>query len=183
MKKQIYTETFSVPEGVDCSYSDGVLTFSKDSISLQRRIDSPLISVKADSGKISFTASKPGKRERKLIKSYIAHIENIISGLGTKFVYRLETCNVHFPMTLKVEKDVMLINNFLGEKTPRRAIILPSVEVSVKGAEIKVSSHDKAAAGQTAANMEKATRVRNRDRRVFQDGIYITDKPIKEASE
>jgi hypothetical protein len=51
-------------------------------------------------------------------------------------------------MTLKVEKGKLLINNFLGEKKPRTAIIKPNVNVEVKGQEVFVSSHDKDLAGQ-----------------------------------
>ena len=38
--------------------------------------------------------------------------------------------------------------------------------------DVIVSGIDKEAVGQTAANIERCTTVKNRDRRVFQDGIY-----------
>jgi len=41
---------------------------------------------------------------------------------------------------------------------------------------VKVSSIDKEKAGQTAANIELATRIKGYDPRVFQDGIYIVKK-------
>jgi large subunit ribosomal protein L6 len=80
-------------------------------------------------------------------------------------------------MTLKKEGDYLIVTNFLGEKTPRKSLILKGVNVEIKGKEIFVTSHDKELAGQTAANIERATKVRNRDRRVFQDGIFIVSKP------
>src|SRR3989344_4935855 len=88
-----------------------------------------------------------------------------------------ESCNVHFPVTLKVEGNKFVITNFLGEKTPRFAKIPQGVKVEVKGQKITVSSHNKDLAGQTAANLEKATKIRSRDRRIFQDGIFLVERP------
>ena len=51
--------------------------------------------------------------------------------------------------------------------------------MKVKGQEIIVEGIDKEATGQTAANIEQATRITKWDRRVFQDGIYIVEKAGK----
>jgi large subunit ribosomal protein L6 len=120
-----------------------------------------------------------GKRERKFVMATKAHIENMKEGVQKKFVYKLQICFVHFPMNVSVDKTnhVLVINNFLGEKKERRAKILPNTDVKIEGDTVTVESPDIEAAGQTAANMEVTTHIRNRDRRVFQDGIWITEKP------
>ncbi len=64
----------------------------------------------------------------------------------------------------------------MGETTERIAKILPNVKVDIKGSAVTVSSNNIEAAGQIAANLEKATRLTGRDRRIFQDGIFITSK-------
>ncbi|MBS3091746.1 50S ribosomal protein L6 [Candidatus Pacearchaeota archaeon] len=179
MKTQI-TEKIQIPEGVSCSLEDGVIKCSKSGVELSRNLKIPRVEVKTEGREIVFNCERGNKIQLKSIRANLAHLRNMFLGLEKKYVYSLESCNVHFPMILKVEKDKLIINNFLGEKVPRTAVILPNVEVQIKGAKIAVSSHDREAAGQTAANFEKATIVRNRDRRVFQDGIYITEKPGRE---
>jgi large subunit ribosomal protein L6 len=101
----------------------------------------------------------------------------MISGVQEDFIYKLEIANVHFPMNVKVEGENVVIKSFLGETTERNAKIIPKASVEVKGNQIEVKSANIEAAGQTAANIEKATRLTGRDRRVFQDGIFITEKP------
>lgn len=179
--KQKITETLEIPSGVDCRYEHSTLHCKKGSTELKRRVYVPEvnISILHNSGKqseIIFHCEKGNKNHYKQIKSQIAHIKNLFKGLDNKFTYTLEVVNVHFPPTLKVEKDHLIINNFLGEKHPRKAKILQHVNVELKGQKIMVSSHDKEAAGQTAANFEKATRIRGRDRRIYQDGIFIVKK-------
>jgi len=88
----------------------------------------------------------------------------------------MEICNIHFPMNVKVEGNRMIIKTFLGEQVDRTAKILPNVNVDIKGNKITITSHDKEAAGQTAANIETATKVKGRDRRIFQDGIFLTER-------
>src|SRR3989344_9131338 len=175
--KQKIQEEIEIPSEISCNFNGKIFEASKSNISLVKEMDVPSIKIEIKGNKIILSTEKGNKKELKYIKSSIAHIKNIFSGLDKKYVYKLEACNVHFPMTLKVEGNNLLINNFLGEKVSRKAKIVSGVEIEIKGAKITLSSHSKDAAGETATNIEKATKIKNRDRRIFQDGIFIVEKP------
>lgn len=180
MRKELL-ESITLPEGIICTVEGKTLTCKKAEVELSRTFTLPGIELRVQGNVITIKALKGNKNDWKKIKSAGAHIRNLFAGVDKKFIYTLEACNVHFPMTLKSEPGKLTINNFLGEKVPRIAKILPNVILEVKGTKLTLSSHDREAAGQTAANIEKATRIRYRDRRIFQDGIFITSKPGESA--
>ena len=121
-------------------------------------------------------------KEKALAGTWAAHLRNMVKGVDEGFTYKLKAVYSHFPMTISVNGNEMLITNLFGEKVPRRAKLPWSpaqVEVEVKGkTEVFVRGADIEKVGQTAANIERACRIRRRDRRVFQDGIYIVEKAI-----
>jgi large subunit ribosomal protein L6 len=115
------------------------------------------------------------KRDRSLVMTLKTQINNMIQGVTKGFEYKLKVAHSHFPITVKVDKDKRLVHveNFIGERTPRTANIEGNVEVVVKGDDVIVSGADKQAIGQTAANIEKVCKIKDKDPRVFQDGIYL----------
>lgn len=123
---------------------------------------------------------KATKKEKKLMNTIASHIRNMIEGVQKKFEYKLKVGFSHFPITVELKEREALIKNFLGEKIDRKSKISDGVEVKIDKDVITVSSVDKEAAGQVAANFEIATKIRGRDRRIFQDGIFIINKAGKE---
>jgi len=178
MRKKLL-EKIAIPDGVACEYTSGIFRCKKDLIEVSREINVPQVEVKVKGNEVILECKKGNKIQYKTIVSFLMHIKNMFQGLNEKFVYKLESVNVHFPMTIKIESDKLVISNFLGEKVSRHAKILPNVDVEIKGPNITVSSVDRDAAGQTAANFEKATKVKGRDKRIYQDGIYIVEKPAR----
>ena len=110
MKKEII-ESFDIPAGISCEVKGRKLICKKDSVEMSRILDVPTVAMEVKDSKIILSCKKGSKREFKVMKSFIAHVENIFKGLNKKFVYNLEACNLHFPMTLKMEKGTLLINN------------------------------------------------------------------------
>lgn len=175
-------EEVVIPEGVSVEVNGNVVKVKGPKGELERELKYPGVKIFTEDGKVVVYKEFPRRRDIAIARTFKAHINNMIRGVTEGFTYKLKAVYSHFPMTVKVQGDEVIVENFLGERSPRRAKILPGVTVKVMGSELIVEGIDKEAVGQTAANIEQATKVRGRDRRVFQDGIYIVEKagkPIK----
>lgn len=183
MKKDI-SEKIELPENVNAEFKDGLLVIKSEGKEQRQKINSK-IEVKVSEKEIVIGCKKATKKEKKIINTIVAHTKNIILGFKNKYIYKLQVGYTHFPMNISVDKEKkeLLIKNFLGESKPRKAGILNDTEVKVEKDIITVESFNKEAAGQTAANIESTTRIKKRDRRVFQDGIWIVSKPTKKTRE
>jgi len=165
-----------IPEEVKVVISGNKFTINNGKKELIRNFDMGKVNAVVKDNSIILTAKGATRRESKMIGTIWAHLKNMIKGISEEFIYELEICNAHFPMNVKKEEDNIIIKSFLGETTKRISKVLPNVNVEIKGNKITIKSNDIEAAGQTAANLEKATKLTGRDRRIFQDGIYITNK-------
>ena len=169
--------TIELPEGVSASLDGITLKVNGPNGSLEREYHSSILKLMVESDKIIVQVDIPRRKDKALAGTWNAHINNMIKGVTSGFKYNLKALYSHFPMTLKQEGNELVVNNYFGERVPRRAKILPGVKVEIKNkVEITVSGSDKELVGQTAANIERCATVKNRDRRVFQDGIYLLNK-------
>lgn len=175
MKRKIY-EKVEVPEGVQVEIEGNQIVVSGKEGKISKEVNFAKIDFKREGDKILIGGEKITKAEKKMIYTIVSHLKNMIKGVEEKYTYEIKICFNHFPITLDVVGKEAKIKNFLGEKVPRKAKILEGVEIEVKKDSIILKSADKESAGQTAANFEAATRIRNRDRRVFQDGLFIINK-------
>ncbi|MGD2073031.1 MAG: 50S ribosomal protein L6 [Candidatus Thorarchaeota archaeon] len=171
-RKKIH-EIIEIPEGVQVEIVGNKVKMKKGSEEVGKRVS---YSVKQEDKKLVLSNENPTKRDKRLIKTTLAHLKNMVEGLGEKYIYKLQICSVHFPINVEVKEDNVIVKNFLGEVKERRAKILSGVQVKVEGEFVTVESSDKEKAGQTAANIETTTKIRKKDRRIFQDGIFIVEK-------
>ncbi|NJE30558.1 50S ribosomal protein L6 [Thermococcus sp. 18S1] len=175
-------EEIEIPEGVEVTVEGNTVKVKGPKGELERELKYPGVQIFTEDGKVVVFKEFPRKRDVAIARTFKAHIANMLRGVTEGFTYKLKIVYSHFPMTVKVQGNEVVIENFLGEKNPRRAKILPGVTVRVSGQEVIVEGIDREAVGQTAANIEQATKITKWDRRVFQDGIYIVEKagkPIK----
>jgi len=172
----------TIPDDVSAELDHLDLTVEGPNGSVTRRLWYPDVSVSVEDGSVAIEAPEESDaKTRATVGTFESHIRNMFHGVTEGWTYEMEVFYAHFPMQVEVQGEEVVIENFLGERAPRRTPIRGDTQVEVDGEELTLSGSDKEAVGQTAADIEQLTRVSDKDNRVFQDGVYITQKPTGDA--
>jgi large subunit ribosomal protein L6 len=170
------TRQVEIPPGVDVTLEGSMLKVSGPKGTLARDMRFPQIDIKVEGGEVVVSTASNKKRFLAMSGTLEAHVKNMVRGVAEGYEYRMKVVYSHFPIQLKQQGERLEINNFLGEKQPRMANIIEGVTIKIGSDEVTLTGIDKEKVGNTAANIEHATRITKRDPRVFQDGIYITER-------
>ncbi|HMK94728.1 MAG TPA: 50S ribosomal protein L6 [Candidatus Limnocylindrales bacterium] len=170
------SKTIQVPDDVDVSMDGKKISFKGSKGSLTRDFSFAAVSIEGEGKNIRVWAKWPRKKEAALVGTIYSHIQNMITGVSKGYSYKLKIVFSHFPISVKVQDKTVLIENFTGERRPRRVKTLGDVKIKVEPEDIIVEGVNLEDVSQTAANIEQATRVRRKDPRVFLDGIYVYER-------
>lgn len=177
MRSGMLKDEIEVPEKVTVTIENGTVRVKGPQGEVLKVLSHPRIKLEKKGKHIVVSSEFPRKREKALVGTYGAHLRNMLVGATKGFEYKLKIVYAHFPIKTSVKADQFVIENFLGEKFPRKTKILGATKVNIKGDQVLVTGPNVEDAGQTAANIERATKIKGFDPRVFQDGIYIVEKP------
>ena len=169
MKKE-----FEFPEGIEFGLMGKTFTAKGPKGSIEREFSNSFVTMSIRDNKAVVESESDKRKEKAIVGTWISHVGNMVKGVSEGYEYTLKAIFSHFPLTIKVENGEFLVQNFLGEKGARRTKILDGTEITVKGQDITIKGINKEKVGQMACDLERITKVRNLDRRVFADGIYIT---------
>lgn len=169
-------DRIKVPADVKATLTGRTIKVKGPKGELSRILKESRVEIKLEGDEIVLYCDMPRRAEKAEVGTVASHIRNMIVGVQTGYEYRMKTVFSHFPIKTTVKGETFLIENFLGERSARKASILKGVKVDAKGDQVVITGTDLERVSQTAANIETATKIRNRDIRVFQDGIYIIQK-------
>ncbi|MGM0404764.1 MAG: 50S ribosomal protein L6 [Thermoplasmatota archaeon] len=172
----ILDKIVEIPDDVDVKIVGEEINVSGPNGTIKKKFTDKRVDIVIKNNEVELSVKDPSKREKALLGTYTSHIQNMVEGVQNDFEYKLKIVYSHFPVKVRSEGNEVVIENFIGEKKPRRAPVLGETKVEIKGDEVFVKGLDKDDVAQTAANIESATRIKNTDNRVFQDGIYIIEK-------
>ena len=182
--KKTFEEIVEIPAGIEAEMLGPTrVKLKSGQKQIEKKFKVQAVELRKDGNKIIVSSDNAKKKTLATINTICTHIKNAMHGLQKGYEYKLEIVYSHFPMKVKVGNGVVEIDNLVGAKQARKARILEGVTVQVKGKDVIVNGYDKDNVGQTAANIESASKVRGgKDIRNYQDGVYIVSKPKNEKS-
>jgi len=173
---EIVENTVEVPETVNLTLDGHKVAVTGTNGTVTRDFGHTKLNLSYQDNTLRIWVENPRKKQASLVNTLASHVKNMMKGVTEGFTYKLKIVFIHFPMTVNVQGDKVVINNFVGERRARVAKIRGNVKVSVQGDDIIVTGNDIEMVAQTAANIQESTKIRNKDLRKFLDGIYVYDK-------
>ncbi|MBS3050624.1 MAG: 50S ribosomal protein L6 [Candidatus Aenigmarchaeota archaeon] len=172
-----------IPDGVDIRI-DGMSIAVKGPLGeLSKDFDDPrfskLVKVEKAGDEVHVSNLKEGRKIGAMVGTIAAHIKNMMLGTSIGFKYEMKVMYTHFPITVTHSGQEVQIKNFFGEKGSRSATVVGKTEVEIDKENITLTGINVEEVGQTAANLERACKLTGRDRRIFQDGIFLTGRRLK----
>jgi large subunit ribosomal protein L6 len=165
-----------LPEGVTAALEGRTLSVKGKLGEARKNFEKINVNLAVEGNKVVLTPFSKKKKDNVIINTARSIINNMAIGVTKGFTYRLKVVYAHFPITVKTKGAEIHVENFVGERSPRVSKIIGNCKVTVEGDDIIVKGVSLEDVGQTAANVELATKIRRKDQRVFLDGVYIYHK-------
>lgn len=173
----MYAHELEIPEGVAVEISGKNIKVSGPKGSLEKRFGIKMnVKIEKAESKIKVSSESERRKAKALVGTIAGHIKNMITGVTEGFTYRLRAVYSHFPITIKQEGEKIVVQNFLGERTPRVSKIVGDTEVKIEKTEVIVTGINLEDVSQTAANIEQSCRIVGYDKKRFMDGVFIISK-------
>jgi large subunit ribosomal protein L6 len=165
-----------IPEGVKLTLNKHMLSFVGPLGKTHKSFRTIPVNIEIVENKVILNAIGSRKKDYAILHTARSIIRNICEGLVEGYTIKMKIVYSHFPITVKVEGKKILIENFQGERAPRVTKSVGNTKVIPKGEDVILTGEVWTDITQSAANIELKSKVKNKDHRVFLDGIYVFEK-------
>ena len=169
-------QSVTVPSGVTASMSGRMLSVKGKLGEAKKDFDKINVNISVQGDKVVLSPFSSKKKDNVIINTVTSILNNMITGVTKGYTYKVKVVYAHFPISVKTKGKQVLVENFVGERSPRVSDIVGDCRVTVEGDDVIVKGVSLEDVGQTAANIELATKIKRKDQRIFLDGLYIYHK-------
>ena len=172
----VQNASVELPGGVTATLTGRNLSIKGKLGEARKNFEKVNVNIALDGNKVAFSPFSSKRRDNVIINTVTSILNNMVTGVTKGYTYKVKVVYAHFPITVKTKGKQVIVENFMGERSPRVSNIVGDCKVTVDGDDVIVKGVSLEDVGQTAANIELATKVKRKDQRVFLDGLYIYHK-------
>lgn len=147
---RIGKQEIKIPAGTEVSVSDDVVTVKGKGGTLTKTVHSA-VKIAVENGVVTVTPTNNSKLARSLWGTYASHIKNMIAGVNTPFVKKLQVEGIGYRAELSGKNLKLLV----GFSHPVMVEVPDGITAAVEKNIISVSGPDKEAVGQFAASVRE----------------------------
>lgn len=178
-KGQSQSVAIDLPSGVSATFDKGELVVKGSLGKVSQDFSKIPVGIKLSGSKLEISTAGSRRTDNAILNTAKSIVRNAIDGVTKGYEYKLKVVFAHFPVSVKVQGNKVLVENFYGERSPRVAEIVGDTKVQAQGEDVIITGVSIKDVGQTAANLEQATTVKRKDQRVFLDGVYVYERTRK----
>ena len=171
-----FQEIVEIPKEVNVTLKKRMLYFQGPLGKTYKNFRHIPVNIEVRDGKIILKSQGYRKKDYSILHTARSIIRNICEGLIVGYTIKMKIVFAHFPITVKVQEKNILIENFQGERSARITRIIGNTKVVPKGEDVILTGEVLNDITQTAANIELRSKVKDKDHRVFLDGVYVYEK-------
>jgi large subunit ribosomal protein L6 len=169
--------SIDIPETVTIKKENNVVTVKGKLGTVTKDLTKMTAIVDLEDDKIVIKPYGKRKKDLAINNTIKSIIESMIAGVDKGFTYKLKIVYAHFPISVKTKGKDVYVENYFGERSARLSrIIGDDTRVNIDGEDVIVQGPNLEHVSQTAANIERSTKLKHKDQRVFLDGVYVYSK-------
>ena len=179
MKYLQKTETIEIPSGVSVKVKSRVVTVKGPRGELTKQFKHVKIEIEVKENKILVHTYMTTYKQSAILHTISSHIRNMIKGVTVGFRYKMHTVKKHFPIEVGIKDGAVEIGRFLGERNVKTVKLLEGVTAKKNEKdqdEIWFDGIDIDKVALTCAHVFQSCFAKDKDRRKFLDGIYVSEK-------
>jgi len=171
-----FSTEVQIPEGIKVNFKSHMLNVEGPLGKTYKNFKKIPVGIEINDNIVSLKALGTRNSNYAILNTSRSIIKNLIEGVIEGYTIKMKIVFSHFPVNVKVDGKQVLIENFQGERAPRITKIWGETKVVPKGDDVIITGHVLTDVTQTAAEIENNSKVKNKDHRVFLDGIYKFEK-------
>ena len=140
-RKEDGSRTVELPQGVTANVKGRELLMKGPNGSATKVFQRIPVDVEVKGNQVKIKPFTGKKKDVISANTVSSIVRALVHGVTKGYEYKMKVVFAHFPVTVKIKDDTVVVENFMGERSPRTAKILAGCKVTTEGDDIIIKGN------------------------------------------